>query len=140
MQGDSERLGVYKGVLWGFKGLLGSCQQREDHHEVAAPCPGVPAPLRGAAEVSAEEPRSWFRIRVVIGWGQSQEGRRWEICWGLRFYVGPVLSIAENSLDHGHIGLAFTLKNNKLHFTVQLAVSQEVMAKAGLMSNSFFIS
>lgn len=27
MQGDSERLGVYKGVLWGFKGLLGTCQQ-----------------------------------------------------------------------------------------------------------------
>lgn len=54
--------------------------------------------------------------------------------------MGPVLSIVENSLDHGHIGLAFTLKNNKLYFTVQLAVSQEVMAKAGLMSNSFFIS
>lgn len=44
---------------------------------------------------------------------------------GLRFYLGPGLSIAEYSLENGHVGLAFTLKkNNKSYFTVQLAVSQ----------------
>lgn len=79
-------------------------------------------------------------VQLVTGWGQRKGGGG-KAVGGLRFYLGPALSIAENSLDNGHIGLAFTLKtNNKLYFTVQLAVSQEVMAKAGLMSNSFFIS